>query len=99
MDNRHEFGDCWTLNSVLLRRDEVELKTGVVPTTREKWDTCSLGFHPAPALVCFGELQPSLNQQTPSTITVHQHDFTTNLEDALLNVTVAASWLLRARIL
>jgi hypothetical protein len=37
MDNRHEFGDCWTLNSVLLRRDEVKVKTGVMPPTREKW--------------------------------------------------------------
>ena len=99
MDSRHEFGDCWTLNSVLLRRDEVEVKTGVLPTPREKWGDRSPGFHPAPVLVYFGELQPSSNQQTPSAITVHQHDFSTNLEDALLKITVAASWLLRARTL
>jgi hypothetical protein len=60
MDSRHDFGDCWTLNSVLLRRDEVEVKTGVLPTPREKWSARSPGFHPAPALVYFGELQPSL---------------------------------------
>jgi hypothetical protein len=71
MVNRHEFGGCWTLNSVLLRRDEGKVKTGVMPPTREKWGAHSPGFHPAPALVRFGELQPSLNQQTPSAITVH----------------------------